>query len=177
MRQVRAKLKTEAYYLGKSLAHLITIALASLFFTVCFHALVPPVGVSFWRLYAFYGSIYLTCAGLAYLVSFVVKPTLAQLAGVLVILVFMMFSGANPTLSQLKHNKLLPGGIVSARVYGSDVHRHMHMRAHSHAHIRTSLLYHMCADVVLHLLLTCLYFRCWCLHTHRCSAGRTSSTI
>ena len=35
-------------------------------------------------------------------------PSLSQLAGVLTVLSFMMFSGAAPTLNQLKYNELLP---------------------------------------------------------------------
>ncbi len=61
----------------------------------------------------FYFFIYFTCAGLAYFISLVTPMHLAQLAGVLCILVFMMFSGANPTLSQV---------IVS----------NLHARIHSH---------------------------------------------
>lgn len=49
----------------------------------------------------FYFFIYFTCAGLAYAISLVTPVHLSQLAGVLCILVFMMFSGANPTLSDV----------------------------------------------------------------------------
>ncbi len=44
-REARAKLSTEAYYLGKSLAHLLTILAASFSFTVFYYALLLPVDV------------------------------------------------------------------------------------------------------------------------------------
>jgi hypothetical protein len=55
-----------------------------------------------------YFLIYWSCSGLAFFVSLVAPPALSQLAGVLTVLTFMMFSGAAPTLLQLKHNLLLP---------------------------------------------------------------------
>ena len=52
--------------------------------------------------------IYVTCAGLAMFISLVAPQQLAQLAGVLAVLSFMMLSGAAPTLEQLKANLLFP---------------------------------------------------------------------
>jgi hypothetical protein len=40
-------------------------------------------------------------------VSIIVRPSISQLVGVLVVLGSMMFSGANPTLGQLEDNPLL----------------------------------------------------------------------
>jgi uncharacterized membrane protein len=45
--------------------------------------------------------VYFTGAGIGYLVSIVISQSNAQLVGVLVILVSMMFSGSNPTLEQM----------------------------------------------------------------------------
>jgi hypothetical protein len=52
--------------------------------------------------------IYFVCAGLSYFISVLVAQHLSNLIGVLCVLVFMMFSGANPTLGQLKDNALIP---------------------------------------------------------------------
>ncbi len=44
-REARAKLSTEAYYLGKSLAHLLVIAAASVSFSLFYYAFLLPVDV------------------------------------------------------------------------------------------------------------------------------------
>ena len=90
---------------GKSIAHLPTEILAPLMFTLCYYALILPES-PFYKYFFLYFLIYWSCA--AYLVSLVSPPSLSQLAGVLTILTFMMFSGAAPTLNQLKDNLLLP---------------------------------------------------------------------
>ena len=50
----------------------------------------------------------MTCSGLAFFISLITTQALSQLAGVLTVLSFMMFSGASPTLSQLEFNELFP---------------------------------------------------------------------
>jgi len=94
------------------------VILAPLFFTCFYYAMIQPYEAPFWQYFLLYVSIYFTCAGLAYVVSIVAPPNLAQLVGVLVILTFMMFSGANPTLDALKKNPLM-GKVLFYPSYGS----------------------------------------------------------
>ncbi|KJE90030.1 ABC transporter [Capsaspora owczarzaki ATCC 30864] len=110
-RESAAALSTEAYYLGKSLAHLPVIVLAPLFFTLGYYSLLQP-SASFWPYFLLYFHIYFACAGIAYLISVLVPRDMSQLAGVLVVLVFMMFSGSSPNLQQLADNKLIPNVLV-----------------------------------------------------------------
>lgn len=102
---------TEAYYLGKSFAHLVVICFVPLCFTLAFYPLAGLQG-GFFKYYALFLSVYGISAGLAYLVSIAVPPSMAQLVGVLAILTSTMFSGANPTIQQLRNNHLIPNLLV-----------------------------------------------------------------
>lgn len=106
-REAAAGLSTEAYYLGKSLAHLPLCIACPFVFLLAFNcfAILPA---SFGFLYALYFFIYFISAGLAYAVSVIAPRDMAQLIGILGVLVQMMFSGANPTLVQLRDNQLIP---------------------------------------------------------------------
>ncbi|PRP79390.1 abc transporter family protein [Planoprotostelium fungivorum] len=106
-RESLAQLSTECYYVGKSLAHLPTVIIAPLCFTLCFYGFIRPMEASFWYYFGLYFAIYFVCSGIAYLVSIVVPNNLAHIVGVLIVLIFMMFSGASPSLGQLRDNPLL----------------------------------------------------------------------
>eukprot|EP01119_Soliformovum_irregulare_P018968 TRINITY_DN5922_c0_g1_i1.p1 TRINITY_DN5922_c0_g1~~TRINITY_DN5922_c0_g1_i1.p1 ORF type:complete len:966 (-),score=184.84 TRINITY_DN5922_c0_g1_i1:909-3488(-) len=98
---------TEAYYFGKTLGHLPVIFVAPFLFLLPFYSMAPVVG-SFGIHYIIIVMCYFSSAGIAYVVSIVIKPTSSQLVAILVILSSMTFSGANPTLTQLKENALIP---------------------------------------------------------------------
>ena len=76
-------------------------------FSLCYYAVVLPIS-PFYQYFFLYFLIYFCFAGLAFFISLITPPSLSQLAGVLSVLSFMMFSGAAPTLQQLKYNELLP---------------------------------------------------------------------
>lgn len=107
LREQSSSVSTEAYYLAKCLGHLPVIVLAPTCFLLYFYAFTLPVA-GFGVYMLLYMLVYLGSSGLAYLVSIVVPRDSNQLVGILSILVFMMFSGANPTLQQLADNELLP---------------------------------------------------------------------
>lgn len=92
---------TLAYFIGYELAHSVNIVIASLCFTIPFYQLVSPLA-TFGEYYGLALLMYWTASGWGYLVSIAVPPAKAHLFGVLVVLVNMMFSGANPTFSQLR---------------------------------------------------------------------------
>jgi hypothetical protein len=133
-RESSSQINTAAYYIGKSIAHLPTVILAPLFFTLCYYAFLRPVDVPMWNYFLLYFSvgsfnwthsvtlfskqIYFVCAGLSYFISILFAQHLSNLVGVLCVLIFMMFSGTNPTLDQLKHNVLGPK-ILFFPSYGS----------------------------------------------------------
>ena len=107
-REATGDLSTEAFYLGRTLAHLPTCLLASLFFTLTYYAfLLPPANI-FGKLFAVFFLVYFATSGLAYCLSLLLPSGVQQLAGVLSVLSLMLFSGANPTLAQLKQNVLIP---------------------------------------------------------------------
>jgi ABC-type multidrug transport system ATPase subunit len=105
-REAGVGLNTGAYYLGKSLAHLPIVLLAPGVFLWAYAGLAGLEG-SWWQHYALLVLVYSCAASLAYIVSMLVRRELSQLFGVILLLVFMMFSGANPTLLQLRDNTLL----------------------------------------------------------------------
>lgn len=116
-RETTTGTSTEAYFLGKNLAHLPTILLAPLMFLAMYYQLAHPLA-PFWQYYFLFVLVYATASGLAYLISIVFMSSIAQLVGVLSVLVCMMFSGANPTLTQLKDPNLL-GGLLYVPTYVS----------------------------------------------------------
>ena len=63
-------------------------------------------------------AVYGITAGAAYLISIVSPRELSQLVGVIALLIFMMFSGSNPTLHQLQENVLL-GKLLYYPSFGS----------------------------------------------------------
>lgn len=82
----------EAYYLGKSLAHIPIIGLAPFLFLLMFYSLgtvAAPFYLHYWLLFL----VYFGASGIAYAVSVIAPASAAQLVGVLVILVNMTFSG------------------------------------------------------------------------------------
>jgi len=93
---------TLAYYLGKDLAQIPFIVIAPLIFETLFYSLTVP-RAQFLVLYQIFLVVQFAASGLGYLVSNLVKPSVSQLAGVVCILVTMMFSGTRPTLAELKN--------------------------------------------------------------------------
>jgi len=110
-REVSSGACTEAYYLGKSLAHMPIILVAPMLFIVIFYSLSimkAPVIDHYFLLFL----VYFNSAGIAYGISVVIQPSSSQLVGILIILSNMTFSGANPTLVQLSENRLIPHFLV-----------------------------------------------------------------
>jgi len=100
-RESSAGVNTLAYFLGKDIAQLPSMLLSPLLFLTLFYSIVAPRS-PFLSLYIVLLLIQFTAVSLGYLVSIVVHPGVAQLSGVVAVLVCMMFSGARPTLGELK---------------------------------------------------------------------------
>jgi hypothetical protein len=109
-RESEAAYSTEAYYFGKSLAHLPTILFAPLCFAMPFYGLARP-SASFGDVYSLAIATYFTTVSFAYLISILFTTGNAQLIGVLAVLVSMMFGGAQPRLPDLQDKSLL-GGVL-----------------------------------------------------------------
>lgn len=120
-REATTGTSTEAYFLGRSVAHLPTIFLAPLLFCLMFTQLASPLA-SFWSYYALFVLVYATSAGMGYMISIILSDATANLVGVLAVLVAMMFSGAGggATLKQLADPHLL-GGVLIVPTYFSFV--------------------------------------------------------
>ncbi len=103
---------TEAYYLGKSLAHMPIVLLAPLAFTVPFYTL-ARLHAPFIEIYLIFALIYATASGLAYFISILLKESISQLVGVLSVLVMMFFSGGQPRLPELDGTPLIYPTYVS----------------------------------------------------------------
>ena len=79
----------QAYFLGKNVAHLPTILLAPLVFLAMYYQLAHPLA-PFFTYYLLFVLVYATACGLAYLISIVFNSSIAQLVGVLSVLVCMV---------------------------------------------------------------------------------------
>merc|ERR1711974_266386 len=77
---------------------------------VMYYQLAHPLA-PFWQYYLLFVVVYGCASGIAYAISVLCPNSIAQLVGVLVVLVCMMFSGADPTLPQLRDKELL-GGVL-----------------------------------------------------------------
>eukprot|EP00003_Mantamonas_plastica_P030396 TRINITY_DN752_c2_g1_i1.p1 TRINITY_DN752_c2_g1~~TRINITY_DN752_c2_g1_i1.p1 ORF type:complete len:202 (+),score=48.80 TRINITY_DN752_c2_g1_i1:2-607(+) len=91
-----------AYFLGKNIAQFPRIALVPLVFLSSYYTLVSPRGYLS-DYYLVFLLLQFTAEAFGYLISIVVAPNRSQLAGVVIILVNQMFSGARPTLPELKN--------------------------------------------------------------------------
>lgn len=93
LREKNAGISSEAYFIGRSLFHIMTSAAATAFFVIPFYWLVHP-HANFWVLYAVFFVIYQCCAGVALFWSIVVDSSLASLLSILTILAFVLFGGS-----------------------------------------------------------------------------------
>jgi hypothetical protein len=90
-------LSTEAYFLGKMIAHIPSEVAAPTVFLLCYYAFkLPPA--PFWEYLFLYMLVYMVAAGIGFLISVIVPEKFSQLAGVLLILCSMMFSGSSTHL-------------------------------------------------------------------------------
>ena len=84
--------------------------IAPLLFEAFFYSITAP-RTSFWELYFILLCIEYAAISLGYLVSIIVKPNVAQLTGVVVVMIMEMFSGVRPTLKEFdKMAKPMPWG-------------------------------------------------------------------
>jgi len=105
-RETNTGSNTGAYYIGKMIAHVPI----TLFAPVCFLLSLSGLAVlqADWGLHYLILTItYATFTGVGYTISLVTRQRVSQLAGIFFVLVSMMFSGGQPTLSQLRSNGLL----------------------------------------------------------------------
>lgn len=100
-REASAGMSTSAYFLAKNISHIFFILLSPLLYLAPFLTFVSA-RASFLSYYRVLVVLQFATTGLGYLVSIVVPGGLAQLAGVVVVLVFSMFGGSRPTLVQIK---------------------------------------------------------------------------
>lgn len=100
-REASAGMSTTAYFLAKNITHLLFIVLSPLMYLAPFRTFVSMRA----DLFSFYRVLVLiqfTTTGLGYLVSIFVPGALAQLGGVVAVLVFAMFGGSRPTLVEIE---------------------------------------------------------------------------
>ncbi|KAL0476500.1 hypothetical protein AKO1_010739 [Acrasis kona] len=93
IRESESGLKVFSYFWAKDIATLPSVLIAPLVFLSVFYTLIKP-RASFWEYYYAFLLVYWACYGLGYCVSIVWKPHLAQLAAVVHVFLFNIFSGA-----------------------------------------------------------------------------------
>jgi len=91
---------TIAYFLAKDLSFLPMILFSPAIFLGLFLSLVA-MRSTYFTFYLIFASVYFTAVGVGYFVSIIVPNSINQLAAVVFMLSFMMFSGARPTLNEL----------------------------------------------------------------------------
>lgn len=101
-REASAGMSTLAYFLAKNVTHFLFILLSPLLYLAPYMTFVS-CRANIMSYYQVLVVIQFATTGLGYLVSTVVPGGLAQLAGVVVVLVFSMFGGARPTLPQIQN--------------------------------------------------------------------------
>ena len=104
-REASAGMSTAAYFFAKNISHLAFIVLSPLLYLAPFLTFVTA-RASFIEYYQICVILQFTTTGLGYLVSILAPPGLAQLAGVVGVLVLSMFGGARPTLPEIQ--KMFP---------------------------------------------------------------------
>ena len=97
---------TIAYFLGKDAAMLPQMLIGPLVFGLSFFALTTP-RAPFILYYIVFLGLYFASSAYGYIVSSLVPPNLAQLAGVVAIFTTAMVSGAVPSLKDMK-TKMFP---------------------------------------------------------------------
>ena len=100
-REASAGMSTASYFFAKNITHLLFIILSPLLYLGPFLTFVSA-RASFIAYYRVLVLTQFTTVGLGYLISIVSPSGLAQLAGVVVVLVFSMFGGSRPTLVEIK---------------------------------------------------------------------------
>ena len=100
-REASAGMSTTAYFLAKNLTHFMFILLSPLLYMTPFLTFVS-CRASFLDFYRVLFVTQFATTGLGYVVSILAPSGLAQLAGVVVVLVFTMFGGARPTLVEIQ---------------------------------------------------------------------------
>jgi hypothetical protein len=93
IREKNAGMLSEAYFIGRSLWHLVISTFAVAYFMVPFYWLTSP-HASFWPLYGVFFLVYQCCAGVGQFWSVVVDTSLASLISILTILSFVLFGGS-----------------------------------------------------------------------------------
>jgi hypothetical protein len=100
-REASAGMSTTAYFLAKNVTHLLFVILSPLVYLGPFLTFVSA-RAPFLAYYRVLVLTQFTTVGLGYLVSIVTPSSLAQLAGVVSVLVFAMFGGSRPTLVEIQ---------------------------------------------------------------------------
>jgi ABC-type multidrug transport system ATPase subunit len=104
-REASAGMSTTSYFVAKNIVHAIFIIISPMLYLAPFLTFVSARAsiLSYYRVLVV---VQFTTTGLGYLVTMVTPSGLAQLAGVVVVLVMAMFGGAQPTLVQI--NEMFP---------------------------------------------------------------------
>ncbi|KAL0480158.1 ABCG24 [Acrasis kona] len=89
-----------AYFLAKNLAQIPRIAITPLIFLSIYFTMYSPRGNVF-EYYLILLLCHFTAYGFGYFISIAIRPSLAQIAAVVMILVFQLIAGARPTLPQM----------------------------------------------------------------------------
>ncbi len=98
-RESQYGLNSLGYFLAKDVANLPMILLAPIIFLSLYYFAITP-RAPLWEYYCILLLLYWSSFGLSYIVSIVANPNIAQLACVVVIFVFNIFSGQRPMLPE-----------------------------------------------------------------------------
>lgn len=100
-REASSGIHRGAYFIGKQLASLPLVAIMPAVFSTFSYALTWP-RTSLHNRYALVLGVSWSASGVGQLLSCLLSPSVSQLAGVVITLIFCLFGGVNPTLSQLE---------------------------------------------------------------------------
>lgn len=101
-RESASGINTLAYFLGKDLSYIPNMLVAPLLFEALFYSITAPRS-TFIDLYFILLCVEIVSVSLGFLVSIVVKPSVSQLTGVVIVMIMVMFSGMRPTLKEFEN--------------------------------------------------------------------------
>lgn len=100
-REASAGMSTTAYFLAKNITHLLFIVISPMMYIAPFRTFVST-RAPIYDYYRVLVVVQFATTGLGYLVSIFIPGALAQLGGVVAVLVFAMFGGSRPTLVEIQ---------------------------------------------------------------------------
>jgi ABC-type multidrug transport system ATPase subunit len=101
-REASSGINTIAYFLGKDVAHIPSLIILPMLFTLVFISIRFVMGASFGQIYTIYLLLWWGSTGLSYIISVTFAPNLATLASVVFAFSMAMFAGLVPSLKDFE---------------------------------------------------------------------------